>query len=266
VGRLLYEMDYRLRVTHKALGTACGPERDEQFNYIGRLRRRFQRKGLPIIGVDTKKRELIGNFKNPGTRWDRSPIQVNDHDFRSDSDGIAIPYGIYDLRANRGCIVVGVSHDTPRFAAHAISRWWSREGLPRYRAASELLILADGGGSNGCRRWAWKTEIQAQLCNAFALRVTVAHYPTGASKWNPIEHRLFSEISKNWAGEPLTSYETVLNYIRTTRTQTGLAVTAHLDGTDYPTEVNPDPQELRRLRLREHHTLPKWNYTILPNV
>jgi hypothetical protein len=157
VGRLLYEMDYRLRVNHKALGTACGPERDEQFNYIGRLRRRFQRKGLPIIGVDTKKRELIGNFKNPGTRWDRSPIQVNDHDFRSDSDGIAIPYGIYDLRANRGCIVVGVSHDTPRFAAHAISRWWSREGLPRYRAASELLILADGGGSNGCRRWVWKT-------------------------------------------------------------------------------------------------------------
>lgn len=266
VARLLYQMHYRLRVNDKALAGARDPRRNEQFGYIGKLRRRFERRSLPIISVDTKKRELIGNFKNPGTRWDRSPIQVNDHDFRSDSSGIAIPYGIYDLLANRGAIVVGTSHDTPRFAARAIAHWWSRDGLARYAAADQLLILADSGGSNSCHRWAWKTEIQAQLCNAFALRVTVAHYPTGASKWNPIEHRMFSEISKNWAGEPLSSYQKVLNYIRRTRTQTGLAVTAHLDRTHYPTQLNPNAEQLRRLRLQKHRTLPTWNYTILPNL
>jgi hypothetical protein len=265
VGRLLEEMGYRLRVNRKNLGRSS-PQRNEQFDYIGELRDRFERRGLPIISVDTKKRELIGNFKNAGTRWGCSPIEVNDHDFRTEAIGVAIPYGVYDLLANRGCIVVGVSHDTPRFAAHAITRWWSREGQPRYGEVPELLILADGGGSNSCRRWAWKTELQAQLCNAFELRVTVAHYPTGTSKWNPIEHRLFSEISKNWAGEPLSSYEKALKYIRTTRTTTGLRVTAQLDRNEYQTELNPNAEELRSLRLKPHTTLPQWNYTISPNL
>lgn len=264
VGRLLHEMNYSLRVNHKKLATDFSPDRNQQFDYISTLRTRFQRRHFPIISVDTKKRELVGNFKNPGTRWDRSPRLVNDHDFRTDSIGVAIPYGIYDLIANRGALFVGISHDTAYFAARSVARWWSREGLERYPRARQLLVLADTGGSNGYRCLAWKTELQNQLCNSFDLRVTVAHYPTGASKWNPIEHRLFSEISKNWAGEPLDSYEKILKFIRTTKTDTGLKVTAFLDRTDYPTGRTPHPDHIARLRLYPHHILPKWNYTIAP--
>jgi hypothetical protein len=209
---------------------------------------RFQRRGLPIISVDTKKRELVGNFRNPGARWDLSPRLVNDHDFRSDSTGVAIPYGIYDLLANRGSVVVGVSHDTSAFAAHAIAHWWRQEGSLRYPRSRQLLILSDTGGSNGARCRAWKTELQSQLADSLGLTLTVAHYPTGASKWNPIEHRLFSEISKNWAGEPLDSYQKILNFIRSTRTQTGLSVTAQLDRRNYPTGTEPTPEQLQSLR------------------
>ena len=191
---------------------------------------------------------------------------VNDHDFRSDSTGIAIPYGIYDLLANRGSVVVGISHDTPAFAAHAIAHWWRQEGWSRYPRSRQLLILSDTGGSNGYRCRAWKTELQSQLADSLGLTLTVAHYPTGASKWNPIEHRLFSEISKNWAGEPLDSYQKILNFIRSTRTQTGLSVTAHLDRRYYPTGTEPTPQQLQALRLKPHQVLPKWNYTISPNL
>ena len=219
-----------------------------------------------MISVDTKKRELVGNFKNPGTRWDRSPILVNDHDFRTDSIGVAIPYGIYDLLTNRGSIFVGISHDTPCFAARSIARWWSREGLCRYPDSRKLLILADTGGSNSCRCRAWKTEIQEQLCNRFNLTVTVAHYPTGTSKWNPVEHRLFSEITKNWAAEPLNSYEKILKFIRTTNTQTGLKVGAYLDRTPYRTGLTPSTGKFRQLNLHEYKMLPKWNYTIAPNL
>jgi hypothetical protein len=266
VARLLHQMDYSLRVNHKMLATDSSPDRDQQFEYISELRTRFQRQHHPIISVDSKKRELVGNFKNSGTRWDRSPILVNDHDFRTDSIGVAIPYGIYDLLANCGSIFVGMSHDTPRFAARSIARWWSHEGLCRYPRTGRLLILADTGGSNSYRCHAWKTEIQKQLCNRYNLTVTVAHYPTGSSKWNPVEHRLFSEISKNWAGEPLTSYEKILNFIRTTSTQTGLKVTAYLDRTPYNTGLTPTIEERRRLCLVAHNTLPKWNYTIAPTL
>jgi hypothetical protein len=266
VARLLHQMNYSLRVNRKMLPTDSSPDRDEQFDYIAQLRTGFQRRNHPIISVDTKKRELVGNFKNPGTRWERSPTLVNDHDFRTDSIGVAIPYGIYDLLANRGSIFLGISHDTPCFAARSIARWWSREGLCRYPKTSRLLILADTGGSNSCRCYAWKTEIQNQLCNRFQLTVTVAHYPTGTSKWNPVEHRLFSEISKNWAGEPLTSYEKILQFIRTTNTRTGLSVTAYLDRTPYSTGITPTAEERRQLRLLAHETLPKWNYTIAPNL
>jgi hypothetical protein len=266
VARLLHQMDYSLRVNHKQLATDSSPDRNLQFDYIASLRTRFQRWGLPIISVDTKKRELVGNFKNLGRRWERSLTLVNDHDFRSDSLGVAIPYGVYDLLANRGSLFVGVSHDTPAFAARSIARWWSREGLLRYPCAHQLLILADTGGSNGFRCLTWKIELQTQLCNPFDLTVTVAHYPTGASKWNPIEHRLFSEISKNWAAEPLVSYEKILKFIRTTKTHSGLTVSAYLDRTHYQTGLDPDSDQVRQLRLRPHDTLPKWNYTICPHL
>jgi Rhodopirellula transposase DDE domain len=266
VARLLESMDYALRVNRKTLTTGESAERDQQFNLISEARSGFEQRALPMISVDTKKRELVGNFKNAGAKWDRLPVPVNDHDFRSDAIGVAIPYGVYDLLANRGSIFVGVSHDTPAFAVRSITRWWEREGQVRYRRARQLLILADSGGSNGCRCHAWKTELQSRLCDPFGLTVTVSHYPTGASKWNPIEHRLFSEVSKNWAAEPLDSYQKILNFIRGTRTETGLAVTARLDRTHYPTGLGPGPEKLKGLRISCHPTLPRWNYTISPNV
>jgi hypothetical protein len=218
------------------------------------------------LRVDTKKRELVGNFKNPGARWDVDPRLVNDHDFRSDATGVAIPHGIYDVLANRGYVTVGVSHDTPAFAARALARWWQADGRGRYPQAHRVLLLGDTGGSNGYRTRAWKTELQAQLVDGFGLTLTVAHYPTGASKWNPIEHRLFSEISKNWAGEPLDSYQKILRFIRSTRTASGLAITAHLDRRHYPTGVAPTAEQLRAVRLQPGDILPKWNYTLSPNL
>jgi hypothetical protein len=262
VARLLHDMEYSLRVNRKAIATTHSPDRNAQFEYIADLRQRFQRQRWPIISVDSKKRELVGLFKNPGARWAREARPVYDHDFRTDARGVGIPYGIYDPVANRGTIIVGVSHDTPAFAAQAIAHWWRGEGRPAYQRTDRLLILADTGGSNGARCAAWKTELQAHVATAFDLEVTVAHYPTGASKWNPIEHRLFSEISKNWAGEPLDSYQKILNFIRTTRTQTGLQVSAYLDRRHYPRGVRPSPDQLQALRLRPHDTLPRWNYTI----
>jgi hypothetical protein len=266
VARLLHTMGYSLRVNHKQLATDASPDRNAQFLYIGGLRDRFQRQGLPILSVDTKKRELVGNLKNPGARWDYDPRLVNDHDFRSDATGVAIPHGIYDVLANRGCVTVGVSHDTPAFAARALARWWQADGSGRYPHARRVLLLGDTGGSNGYRTRAWKTELQAQLVDSFGLTLTVAHYPTGASKWNPIEHRLFSEISKNWAGEPLDSYQKILRFIRSTRTASGLAITAHLDRRHYPTGVEPTPDQLEAVRLQPGDILPQWNYTLSPNL
>src|SRR5438045_4792536 len=230
-------MDFSLRVNPKAIATDSSPDRDQQFRYISSLRTLFERVGLPIISVDTKKRELVGNFKNHGVKWDRTPVRVNDHHFRSDAICVAIPYGIYDLLANRGSVFVGVSHDTAAFAVHSIAGWWKRDGADRYHRRRQLLILADTGGSNSCRTGAWKTELQSQLCNRFSLAVTIAHYPTGASKWNPIEHRLFSEISKNWAAEPLDSYQKMLKFIRTTSTTNGLAVIAYIDRNEDKTHL-----------------------------
>jgi hypothetical protein len=266
VARLLHGMGYSLRVNQKQISTSSHPHRNLQFEYLAELRDRFWRRHLPIISVDSKKRELVGNFKNPGRRWESAPRRVSDHDFRTDSNGVAIPYGIYDVRENRGALVVGVSHDTPAFAAHAIAHWWQQEGSTRYRGSRQLLILADTGGSNSCRCYAWKTELQAQLVNGCALTVTVAHYPTGASKWNPIEHRLFSEVSRNWAGEPLDSYHKILNYARSTQTQTGLRVTAYLDRRSYACGLKPTLDQIAALRLQRHETLPEWNYTLRPQL
>ncbi len=264
VAKLLKELDYRLRVNHKKLSGKKDPGRDEQFGYISAKRQSFTDRGLPIISIDSKKRELVGNFKNAGATWCRQPTLVKDHDFRSEADGIALPYGVYDPTANHGCLFVGTSHDTPAFAADNLVRWWNYQGRRRYDNAREMLVLADGGGSNGARTRAWKHFLQERLCDRHGLTVTVCHYPTSASKWNPIEHRMFSEISKNWSGRPLDSYETILNYARTTTTTTGLHIDAYLVRTDYPKGIKISDATMRELRLRRHDTQPDRNYTLSP--
>lgn len=264
VAKLLKNMEFSLRVNHKKLSRGSDPDRDAQFAYIAAQRQRFADHGWPIVSVDTKKKELVGNFKNPGATWGREPTLVNDHDFRSDAAGIAIPYGVYDVAANRGSLFVGTTHDTPQFAVDNLARWWVYDGRRRYPDAAELLVLADGGGSNGPRNRAWKHQLQHRLCNRYDLTVTVCHYPTGASKWNPIEHRLFSEVSKNWAGQPLDSYETILNYARTTRTATGLEVKAYLIDTHYPKGSKISDQAMTALNLHPHDTQPIRNYTLNP--
>lgn len=265
VGRLLKELGYSLRVNHKKLSSGSGPERNEQFQYIGELRDRFSRKGLPIISVDTKKKELVGNFKNNGAAWNKKPFAVNDHDFRTLAEGIAIPYGIYDIQANRGSVFVGTSSETSELAVSSVEKWWRYDGMRRYDGPPELLVLADSGGSNGYRRRAWKYNLQKRLCDRHGIKVTVCHYPPGASKWNPIEHRLFSEISKNWAGRPLDSYDTILNYIGTTWTKTGLRVKAYFDTKDYPIKVKISTLQMKQIHLDKHDTLPHLNYTIAPS-
>ena len=264
VARILKDLDYALRVNHKRVSRGSGPDRNEQFEYIAEQRTRFAGHGLPIVSIDAKKRELVGNFKNNGTAWRRTPDLVRDHDFRSEAKGIAIPYGIYDVCANRGTVFVGTSHDTPDFAADNLVRWWEWEGRERYTGAPELLVLADGGGSNSPRVRAFKLALQTRLADPHQLSVTVCHYPAGASKWNPIDHRLFSEISKNWAGHPLRCYETILNYIRTTTTKTGLRVSAHLIDQEYPTGVKIPDDQFAAIALQPHDVQPLRNYTIRP--
>jgi hypothetical protein len=265
VGRLLKQMDFKLRVNRKQIASTKSPDRNQQFLYIGRQREQFAAQGLPIISVDAKKKELIGNFKNTGARWDRDPILVQDHDFRSEAEALATPYGIYDTQANRGSVFLGISHDTPAFAVDAIAQWWLQEGCQRYPTASELFILADGGGSNGSRCRAWKKALQDTICTPLGLKVTVSHYPPGTSKWNPIEHRLFSQISRNWAGEPLTDIDKALNFIRTTTTKTGLVVTAQLIAENYDKGTRITDPEMLQLNLVPHDTLGRWNYTLHPN-
>lgn len=266
VGRLLQTMHYSLRVNHKKLSRvgASGAHRNRQFQYIADLRQSFDRDGLPLVSIDTKKKELVGRFKNAGAVWATRPTLVNDHDFRSDAAGMAIPFGIYDPPANRGHVFVGPSHDTPAFAVRALRGWWTGEGRHRYPDAMHLLILADGGGSNGPRCHAWKYDLQTNFCDRFQIAATGCHYPPGTSKWNPIEHRLFSEISKNGAGEPLDSYETILTFIRTTKTETGLVVRATLLKGDYPTGAKISAAHMGKVSLLPHKVLPQWNYTLLP--
>jgi hypothetical protein len=267
VGRLLKQMDFSLRVNHKKLSTGSKidrSERNEQFVYISKLREKFSCAGHPVVSVDTKKKELVGNFKNLGTAWNKEPVLVRDHDFRSDALGMAVPYSIYDVLHNQGSVFVGMSSDTAEFAVDAIEKWWRSDGLRLYPDADRLLILADGGGSNGFRNRAWKANLQKKLCDRHNISVTVCHYPTAASKWNPVEHRLLSEISKNWAGRPLDSYETILNYIRTTTTATGLKVKARLVKQTYETGVKIPDEEMSTLSLRPHKLQPNRNYTLRP--
>ena len=211
VGKLLKGLGYRLRSNAKKLNRKKDPGRDAQFNYIAAMRDRFAHAGLPVVSVDAKHRELVGDFKHPGATWASEPAAVLDHDFPSDASGVALPYGIYDLAANKACVSVGTTHDTADFAVDNLTRWWDIHGRQRYPEATELLVLADSGGSNEARNRAWKYGLQHRLADPYGLSVTVCHYPSGASKYNPIEHRVFSEISKNWAGRPLTDYETIIN-------------------------------------------------------
>ena len=264
VARILREFGFSLRVNRKELARKNCPGRDRQFRYIKSLREGFLAERLPIVSVDTKKKELVGLFKNPGAVWARNPTLVNDHDFRSDAIGIAVPYGIFDASGNRGHLIVGTSHDTPAFAVDSLVDWWRTKGRFRYPDADHLLILADNGGSNGSRCHAWKYNLQARFCDRFGLAVTVAHYPSGASKWNPIEHRLFSEISKNWAGQPLESFDTIVNYARTTKTETGLSVTARLSTQTYATGVRIAPEQMASLNIHPHDSTTNWNYSIFP--
>jgi hypothetical protein len=267
VGRLLTALGYALHVNAKKReARADHADRDTQFAYIAAQRQAFQAAGLPIISVDTKKKELIGNFKNAGQAWSLEAEAVNSHDFPQEADGRAVPYGIYDLTHNHGTVYVGASGDTPRFAVDAIARWWEERGRTAFPQAQQLLILADAGGSNGCRPRLWKQQLQAQLSDRLGLTVTVCHYPPGCSKWNPIEHRLFSQISRNWAGQPLRTWDRLLGYIRGTTTTTGLAVDAFCLAGSYETGQQVTDTEMQALNLTRHEVCPTWNYTIRPRA
>lgn len=265
VAALLREMDFSLKANRKMIATSSSPDRDQQFAIIKQLRESFQVSGQPVISVDTKKKELIGQFASAGRVWTREPIRTNDHDFRSDAEAIAVPYGVYDVGANVGTVVVGTSSETPAFAAQSLVTWWRYRGRHQYPGKQQLLILADGGGANSYRARAWKHELQT-FADRYGLTVTVAHYPTGASKWNPVEHRLFSEISKNWAGRPLDSLDTLLNYIRTTKTRSGLEVRAYQDPRTYDKGVRISDADMKGLSLEKGSELGKWNYTISPRI
>jgi DDE family transposase len=210
VHRLLKKLKFSLRANQRRRGGSRKLGRDEQFQHIASQRKSFAERGLPILSVDTKHKELIGDFRNPGKAWCREASKVNEHDFTSTAEYRAVPFGIYDVSRNQGNVTVGISNDTPEFAVNALARWWDEEAKIAYPHAAELLILADCGGTNGCRCKAWKLELQEKLCDRFGLTVTVCHYPPGCSKWNPIEHRLFSQISINWAGRPLRTLAVML--------------------------------------------------------
>jgi len=266
VRRKLIDMEYSLQANRKTLEGTSPVERDDQFRYINRLVKQCFRRGEPVRSVDTKKKERVGNFKNPGRIWRPrgQPSTVNIYDFPHLGEGPAIPYGAYDVGRNHGFVNVGISHDTAEFAVESLRRWWRVIGRRHYATATGILLCADGGGSNGFRNRAWKYHLQ-QLADALRLEVTVCHYPPGTSKWNKVEHRLFSYISLNWKGRPLVSYETVVNLIGATRTKAGLRVKAALDAGTYELGVKIPDVEMERLNLQPHRTLPHWNYTLRPH-
>ena len=263
IGRLLRVLGYSPRVNVKRYTGPPHPDRDRQFRYIRRQRRQFQKANCPAVSIDTKKKELIGNFKNGGRKWSRQAEEVLAHDFPQDAQCRAVPYGIYDSARNEGHVCVGTSAETGKFCVDALRHWWRTKGRRRYPKAKRIFIEADAGGGNGYRRRLWKRELQ-RWANESGLEITVSHYPTGASKWNPVEHRLFAPISINWGGQPLRSLDLMLGYIRGTTTATGLRVTAHLNRKRYPTKVLVSDDEMKTMNLRRHKTCPDWNYTISP--
>ena len=265
VGRCLEEMGYTLQANIKTREGPQKPNRDAQFRYLNRQVKMFRRSADPVISVDTKKKELVGAFKNAGRRWvpKGKADQVLVHDFPSLGQGKAIPYGAYDIARDRAVVNVGVTHDTAEFAVESIRRWWRLDGKRHYRGAERLLICADSGGSNGNRPRAWKLHLQA-LSDETGMAITVCHYPPGTSKWNKIEHRLFSFISLNWRGKPLVNFETVVNLIGGTRNRGGLKVKAVLDTNQYDTGVGVSDDEMGQLRIKRHKVHPSWNYTLSP--
>lgn len=265
VGQLLREQGFSLQSNRKVEEGGDHPDRDAQFRYINTQVKRALVSGIPVISVDTKKKELIGNYVNKGQQWrpTKTPRKVNGHDFPDPSVPRAHPYGIYDLRYNRGFVVVGTDHDTGAFAVASIRGWWRFEGHRLY-SSKELLITADAGGSNGTRLRLWKLELQ-KLANDTGLSISVCHFPPGTSKWNKVEHRLFSFISSNWRGEPLRDYETIVNLIARTTTAKGLKVTCRLDRRKYPTGRKVTEQEMKRVNLERSKFHGDWNYIIRPN-
>jgi len=265
VGRLLNAAGYSLQSNRKTKEGAAHPDRNAQFEHIHAMARSFQRRGQPVISVDTKKKELVGVFKNAGREWrpKGEPESVQVHDFLDPQLGKAIPYGVYDVSANQGWVSVGIDHDTARFAAAAVLRWWKKMGAKRYRGARELLITADGGGSNGSRCRLWKVALQ-ELAGQLAMPIRVCHFPPGTSKWNKIEHRMFSHITQNWRGRPLVSHDVIVQLIANTSTQAGLKIRAELDARSYPAGIKITDAELAALNLQRADFHGDWNYALLP--
>lgn len=265
VGQLLKAQGYSLQGNAKVIEGKHSPERDEQFRHINAVVSAAMRRGQPVISVDTKKKELVGRFKNGGKEWRPAgrPEEVNVHDFADKELGRATPYGVYDIAADQGWVSVGTDHDTAAFAVQTIRRWWSMMGKPRYPKAKELTITADGGGSNGHRVRLWKLEL-SNLARETGLTIHVCHFPPGTSKWNKIEHRLFSLITMNWRARPLVSHEVIVNLIASTKTTAGLLVHAELDTSDYPKGVTVSDQEMADIRLAPEKFHGDWNYRIRP--
>jgi hypothetical protein len=264
VGRRLRELDYSVQANRKNKEGFSPPERDRQFRYINRQVKDFMSRGQPVISVDAKKKENVGDFKNPGKKWEKKghPREVDVHDF---AEAKAIPYGTYDLERNEGFVNVGVSRETAEFAVESIRRWWRLAGRRHYPRARSLLICADSGGSNGHRRRGWKYHLQ-EFVDESGLSVTVCHYPPGTSKWNKIEHRMFSFVSMNWRGQPLVSYQTVVNLIGGTRTSGGLRITAKLDTKEYEKGMEITDEQMDSINLERHTIHPDWNYTIRSHI
>ncbi len=265
VGRLLSADGYRLQGNHKTKEGGSNPDRNAQFGHINVMVKAFQYRGQPVISVDTKKKELIGEFKNAGREWrpKGEPEEVKVHDFIDTELGKAIPCGVYDLSENKGWVSVGIDHDTARFAADAIRRWWEKMGIKRYHDARELLITADGGGSNGSQCRLWKVALQ-ELATKLQIPIHVCHFPPGTSKWNNIVHRMFCHITQNWRGRPLVSHEVIIQLIANTRTKAGLRIRAELDSRRYPTGIKISDEELAALKLKPAKFQGDWNYTLLP--
>ena len=265
VAALLSAAGYSLQANRKTREGASHPDRNAQFEHINSCVKRFLRREQPAISVDTKKKELVGDFKNGGREWrpHGRPEEVRTHDFLDKKLGKVIPYGVYDMLNNQGWVSVGIDHDTAQFAVNSIRRWWEEMGQQRFPKATELLITADGGGSNSHRTRLWKVSLQA-LADELDLKLSVCHFPPGTSKWNKIEHRLFSFITQNWRGQPLVSHQAIVNLIASTTTQAGLIVKAALDTNHYDTKIEIDHEQLARVRLKRHKFHGDWNYTISP--
>jgi hypothetical protein len=265
VAWLLHEAGYSLQANRKTREGNQHPDRNAQFEFINAQATRFQKRGQPVISVDTKKKELVGDFKNPGSEWHREsePESVRVHDFPDEELGKAIPYGVYDVTHNQGWVSVGIDHDTAYFATASILRWWQEMGTARFPRVKELLITADGGGSNSYRTRLWKVALQ-ELANEVGFPVTVSHFPPGTSKWNKVEHRLFSFITQNWRGKPLVSIQVIVSLIAATRTNKGLIVKAALDERKYETGITVTDEEMAKLNITPAAFHGEWNYTIKP--